>query len=67
MALNTILSVLMLGCVAMLLGAFALWRRRGPVRQVWLMLVLAAVLAANVAIWVTPGADGTAPVGQELR
>ena len=63
----TLLSVLVLACIAMLLGALALWRRSGSGRQVWLMLVLAAVLAINIAIWVAPSADGTAPVQQDLK
>ena len=67
MSTGTILSVLMLACIAMLLGALALWRRRGGGRQVWLMLLLAAVLAINVAIWVVPAADGTPPVQQDLK
>ena len=66
MASGTVLSILMLAAIAMLLGAVYLWRRRGASRQVWLMLVLAVVLAANVAIWVVPSPDGTAPVRQEL-
>ena len=67
MSTGTILSVLMLACIAMLLGALALWRRRGGGRQVWLMLLLAAVLAINVAIWVVPAVDGTPPVQQDLK
>lgn len=31
------------------------------------MLVLAAVMAANVAIWAVPGEDGRAPVERELK
>ena len=67
MASGTVLSILMLACIAMVLGAVYLWWRRGASRQVWLMLVLAVVLAVNVAIWVVPSSDGTAPVRQELR
>ena len=67
MSSGTLLSILVLACIAMLLGALALWRRRGGKRQVWLMLVLAAVLAVNVAIWVIPSTDGTAPVQQDLK
>ena len=64
MTSDVVLSILMLGSIAMLLGGIALWRRRGLSRQVWLMLVLAAVMAVNVAIWVVPLADGTAPDAQ---
>lgn len=67
MTSGTVLSILMLACIAMLLGALALWRRRGGGRQVWLMLALAVVLAINVAIWVVPSTDGTAPVQQDLN
>ena len=54
MGSGTLLSVLVLACIAMLLGALALWRRRGSGRQVWLMLLLAAVLAVNVANALNP-------------
>ena len=67
MASGTVLSILMLAAIAMVLGAVYLWRQRGTSKQVWLMLVLAVVLAANVAIWVVPSVNGTAPVRQELR
>ena len=58
MAAGTVLSVLVLACLALLLGAWALGRRGGPRRQVMLMLVLAAVVAGNIAIWVLPGGSG---------
>ncbi|MDL2353256.1 MAG: hypothetical protein QFC78_10465 [Pseudomonadota bacterium] len=67
MASGTVLSILMLAAIAMLLGAIFLWRQRGTSKQVWLMLVLAIVLIANVAIWVVPSQNGTAPVQQELK
>ena len=67
MSSGTLLSVLVLACIAMLLGALALWRRRGGGRHVWLMLALAAVLAVNIAIWVVPSTGGTAPVQQQLK
>ena len=71
MSSGTLLSVLVLACIAMVLGAAALWRRRGTKggggRQVWLMIALAAVLAINIAIWVVPSTDGTAPVQQQLK
>ena len=62
MAADTVLSVLVLACLALLLGAYALGRRGGPRRQIMLMLVLAAVVAANIAIWVMPGSGGKALV-----
>ncbi len=41
----------MLAALALGGGALALWQRGGSRKQVVLMLVLAAILAANVAIW----------------
>ena len=67
MALGTVLSILMLACIALLIGAVVLYRRRGLVKQVWLMAVLALVLAVNVAIWVVPSDGGTAPAQAELK
>ena len=64
MAADTVLSLLMLLCLALVLGAAALWRRQGLNKQVVLMLVLAAVVAANIAIWVTPGKDGKTLVSE---
>jgi ABC-type transport system involved in cytochrome c biogenesis permease subunit len=62
MGVDTILSILMLAVIALLLGAFALWRRGGRTKQVVLMLVLAAVVAGNIALWIVPDASGVAPV-----
>ena len=59
---DLVLSLVMLVALALIGGAVWQWRRRGPDRNVWLMLVLAAVMLANVAIWVIPGPDGEAPV-----
>lgn len=67
MSSPTILSLLVLMTLALLSGAAYLWRRAGHRRQAMLMLVLASVMAINIAIWVLPGASGEAPVGQELR
>ena len=64
---ETALSLAMLMVFALPLGAYALWRRGGSRKQVALMLVLAVILAANVAIWVIPTKGGTAPVEQTLR
>lgn len=60
--MNTILSILVLAAIAMIGGAFMLWRRGGASKQVWLMLLLAVVMIVNVLIWTVPDADGTAPV-----
>lgn len=61
------LSLLMLSAIALTIGAIALWRRGGSRRQVVLMLVAAAVMAANVAIWVLPDSNGNAPASARLR
>ena len=54
----TVLSLLVLACIALVIGAAVLWRRGGSRRQVLLMLVLAVVMAVNVAIWTLPDAAG---------
>ena len=64
---DTALSLAMLMVIALPLGALVLWRKGGSRKQVALMLVLAVILAANVAIWVIPTKGGTAPVEQTLR
>lgn len=53
---------MVLAAIALLLGAFALWRKGGPIKQVWMMVLLAVIAIANVAIWTVPDAEGTAPV-----
>jgi hypothetical protein len=55
----TALSLLVLTVIVLLVGAAWLWQRGGSRKQVVLMLVLAAVLAANVAIWTLPGSGGS--------
>ena len=59
--MDTVLSIVMLAALALLAGAFWLWRRQGLVKQVWLMVLLAVVMLVNVAIWTVPDASGTAP------
>lgn len=51
---DAILSILMLTGVAMSLGAIFVFRR-GDRRRALLMIIAAAVMFANVAIWVAPG------------
>jgi len=55
---TTVLSVAMLAAFALVIGAVVLLRR-GLRRQPVLMLVLAAVLLANVFIWTVPTRSGT--------
>ena len=52
------LSLTMLMVFALPVGAYVLWRRGGARKQIVLMLVLAAVMAATVAIWVIPTSGG---------
>jgi hypothetical protein len=56
------LSLLMLVALALVAGAVIQWRRNGPSRNVWLMLVAALVMLANVAIWAIPDRHGTSPL-----
>ncbi|WEK47644.1 MAG: hypothetical protein P0Y56_04955 [Candidatus Andeanibacterium colombiense] len=60
--MDTVLSILVLAAVALAIGAFLLWRRGGHTKQVVLMLILAAIIAGNVAIWTVPDQSGEAPV-----
>lgn len=62
--LDTALSLLVIAAVALLGGACLQWRR-GNRKQAGLMLVLAAVLAANVAIWSVPNEQGVSLVNQQ--
>ena len=59
----TVLSLLMLLLIALLLGAGWLWWRNGLTKQVGLMLLLAVVVAANIAIWTVPDESGRSMIG----
>lgn len=58
---DIVLSLLMLGALALMAGAIVLWRR-GVRKQAGLMIVAALIAVANVAIWTVPDSDGNAPV-----
>lgn len=60
--MNIILSILMLAAFALLAGAAYLWRAKGEAKRAGLMVLLAAIMIANVAIWTVPSDDGSAPV-----
>lgn len=62
--MGAVLSVLVLLAIAMLVGAFFLWRRGGPRRQIVLMVIAGVVAIINVAIWTLPTASGEAPLAQ---
>ena len=63
--MDWVLSLVVLSAVALLAGAFVLWRR-GNRRQATLMIVLAIVMFANVALWTVPDSTGTALIEQDL-
>jgi multisubunit Na+/H+ antiporter MnhC subunit len=57
----------MLAAIALVLGAVMLWRRGASRKQIGLMLLLAAIMVANIAIWTLPDGSGNAPLGRELK
>ena len=59
---DLVLSIMALALVALLLGALYLWRKGGHAKQAGLMLLLAVVIAVNIAIWTVPSGTGTAPI-----
>lgn len=59
--MDLVLSILVLAAIALLLGAAYLWQR-GERQRPLLMLVLAVIMAANVAIWTLPTKGGEAPL-----
>lgn len=61
------ISLLVLTTIALVLGAVALFRRGGYRRQAVLMLVLAAIMAANVAIWTLPTPEGQSLVTEAKK
>lgn len=61
------LSLMVLVAIALVVGAIVLWRQGGRNKQVWLMLLLALIMAINVGIWTLPDASGKAPLNQEIK
>mgnify|MGYP000144017953 CR=1 FL=1 len=55
-----LLSIAMLGVLALLGGGVLLWRK-GVKKQAGLMVVAALVVLANVLVWTVPGKDGVSP------
>ena len=64
--LDTALSLLVIAAAALLGGAWLQWRR-GNRKQAGLMLVLAVVMAVNVAIWSVPNEKGKTLVGEAAK
>ena len=62
-----VLSIMVLTAIALVAGAIYLWRKGASRLQIALMLILAAVMAANVAIWAMPGEGTLAPLQQVPR
>ena len=62
MSTDLVLSMLMLAALALLAGAFLLWRRTGDIKRPVLMVILALIAFANILIWTFPTADGTSPL-----
>jgi hypothetical protein len=65
--MSLVLSLLVLATIALAIGAYAQWKRGGSRKQVALMLLLAAIMAVNVAIWTLPDASGNSPLASAPR
>ena len=64
--MGLVLSLLMLGGIALSVGAVFAWRRAYR-RQGVLMALAAATMFANVAIWAVPDANGNPVTARALR
>lgn len=62
---DLVLSLLVLGVIAMCAGAWIAWRKQDRKRAL-LMLIAAAVMAVNVGIWTLP-LPGDRSLSQEAR
>ena len=60
--IGAVLSIMMLGMIGLLIGAFVLWRRGGSAKQITLMLVLVLVIGGNLALIIWPDANGERPL-----
>lgn len=67
MSLDLVLSILVLTAIALVIGAVMLWCRGGRTKQAVLMLLLAAIIAGNLALWLVPYEDGKVPVSEAPR
>lgn len=61
---DIVLSIVMLAALALVAGAFVLWRRTGAVKQPALMVVLAVIAVLNVLILTIPPEGSEAPITQ---
>ena len=55
---GTVMSIMVLAIIALLAGAAYLWRRGIYRNRALLMVLLAAVIAANIALWTVPVSTG---------
>lgn len=62
--IDLVLSIVMLAVLALLAGAFALWRRTGEAKKPLLMVLLAAIAAGNILILTIPTSQGEVPIEQ---
>ena len=53
---------MVLATLALLAGAVWLWRKGGSRKQIALMLLLAAIIAGNIALWTIPDSSGKSPL-----
>lgn len=61
---DIVLSIVMLAALALVAGAFVLWRRTGEAKNPALMVLLAVIAVINVLIWTMPTTSGDAPIEQ---
>ena len=64
---NLILSIATFAAVLLLWGAWKRWRSEGVGKQMWLMVIAALVIFANIAIWVVPDKKGQSLVTGEAK
>jgi hypothetical protein len=63
---NLILSLATFAAVLLLYGAWKRWHSEGAGKQMWLMIVAALVIFANIAIWVVPDQQGKSLVTEAM-
>ena len=61
---DIVLAIVMLAALALVAGAFVLWRRTGEAKNPALMVLLAVIAVVNVLIWTVPNAAGDVPLRQ---
>lgn len=63
--IDLVSSITMLAALALLAGAFYLWRYRKVGKQAALMAALAAVMLGNVVIWSIPAPEQVQSPGDD--